>query len=65
MDFFHYFMLFIAIFATVQYLFASITVWISMISLKDLFSDRGWIIRFFYLVISIISWLVLHQEGVL
>lgn len=65
MAFFEYFTLFIAILTTVLYVFQSFITILSIIVLKDSYIDHGWLARLIYLVISIISWLVLHHEGVI
>ena len=65
MTFFHYFMLFVALLSTVLYLFQTITTFLGIIALKEFFKDVTWVNRLVLLIISIVSWLVLHHEGVL
>ena len=58
-------MLFVALLSTVLYLFQTITTFLGIIALKEFFKDITWINRLVLLIISIVSWLVLHHEGVL
>ena len=58
-------MLFVALLSTVLYLFQTITTFLGIIALKEFFKDITWVNRLILLIISIISWLVLHHEGVL
>lgn len=58
-------MLFVALLSTVLYLFQTITTFLGIIALKEFFKDITWINRLVLLIISIVSWLILHHEGVL
>lgn len=58
-------MLFVAVLSTVLYLFQTITTFLGIIALKEFFKDVTWVNRLVLLIISIVSWLVLHHEGVL
>lgn len=58
-------MLFVALLSTVLYLFQTISTFLGIIALKEFFKDITWINRLVLLIISIVSWLVLHHEGVL
>lgn len=58
-------MLFVALLSTVLYLFQTITTFLGIIALKEFFKDITWVNRLVLLIISIVSWLVLHHEGVL
>ena len=58
-------MLFVALLSTVLYLFQTITTFLGIIALKEFFKDITWVNRLILLIISIVSWLILHHEGVL